>query len=426
MANAAERFRAAGWGWSPEQRERWVLEALRRTVSGAAAASRFYRERVAGVGIDPRTLTFDEFARLPPLTREELAEHSAAMLIADPGDPQVQKDSTGGSSGQPTVVWKGPAERAWAESGSRFFLRRHGIRPDARRALLWGHHLDARTVDSWRSRLRDLAANATWFDIFRLSPELLLDYHHRLNRLRPEYIVAYGGALAELAVVVERSGTPPAYPRVAFVTGAEKVHRHERERIERTFGVPVLERYGSRDVGLMAFQAAADAALGFEVDWPNMLIEPETSAPESPILVTKLHADAFPMIRYRVGDLARFPAGSQPGHPVFSLVEVLGRELEVVRIGPDTWLSGVNFPHLFKDFPVADFQVYQGADASVEVRIIPTAPGEWSAGVTQRFHAELTNLLADTPHTVRFVSEIPRTVANKRRPVISELARLRR
>ena len=29
-------------------------------------------------------------------------------------------------------------------------------------------------------------------------------------------------------------------------------------------------------------------------------------------------------------------------------------------------------PHFFKDFPVADFQVYQGANAAVEVRLIPT------------------------------------------------------
>lgn len=426
LAFASERFRRAAWEWPDERRAEWVLQALRHTVARAAAGSSFYRLRVEAAGIDPTTMDFDAFAALPVLSREAVAEYGDAILTVDPADPAVRRDSTGGSSGQPTTVWKGPEERAWEEGGSNFFLRRHQIRRGARRALLWGHHLDARTTEGWRARLGALALNSTWLDIFRLSPELLLDHHRRLNRIRPEYVVAYAGALAELAAVVEHSGIAPAYPRVAFVTGAEKVHQHERARIERVFGVPVLERYGSRDVGLMAFQANRDAAQGFEVDWANMLLEPETTDPESPILVTKLHADAFPMIRYRVGDLARFDGGARPGFPAFRLQEVLGREVEMVRIGPDRWLSGVNFPHFFKDFPVADFQVYQGTDAAVEVRLVPTDQAAWTEATHERFRAGLDTVLAGTAHSVRFVEEIARTAANKRRPVISELARLRR
>jgi phenylacetate-CoA ligase len=422
-AEASERFRQEAWGWATPAREAWVLDALRGTLQAAADGAPFYRERLQRAGVSPARLTFDEFARLPPLDRTDIAENWERMLLADPDDSTIRRDSTGGSTGQPTAVWKGPAERAWAEGGVNFFMRRSGIPFGARTAFLWGHHLDAAAKEGWKNRVRNLRDNVSWFDCFRLSPEILLAHHARLNRLRPDCVIAYGGALAELARVVEGSGQPPRYPRIAFVTGAEKVWAHERERIERVFGVPVWERYGSRDVGLMAFQAQRDAGDGFDVDWPNMLVEPETSDPESAILVTKLHADAFPMLRYRIGDRARFPAPSRPGHPAVRLAEILGRELEMIRIGEDRWLSGANFPHMFKDYPVTDFQVHQHADGSVEVRIVPTAATTWTADVRSRFDRALHTILGDTPTTVRFVGEIPRTVSNKRRPVISELAR---
>lgn len=425
LARSSRRFREAAWTWPEPRRKEWVLQALRATLTRAGARSAFYRARLAQARIDPARATFDDFQRLPILTREELAASSESILIQDRRDPQVRQDATGGSSGRPTTVWKGVEERAWAEGAIRFFMERHELHHAARKALLWGHHLDARTTDDWRARIRALATNATWFDIFRMSPEILLEHHRRLNQLRPDHVIAYAGALAELARVVEGSGIPPRYPRRAFVTGAEKLHRHERERIERVFGVPVLERYGSRDMDLMAFQAAADPADGFEVDWANVLVEPEGEGPEAGIVVTKLHADAFPMIRYRVGDLARFPDGARPGHPAFRLMEILGRDLEMVRVGPDRWLSGVNFPHLFKDYPVADFQVYQDSEARVEVRIVPTSTEAWTEAVTARFNAGVREVLGDTPHQVRFVPDIPRTAANKRRPVISELARRR-
>jgi phenylacetate-CoA ligase len=422
-AAASRRFRAEAWGWPDSRREQWVLATLRRTLEKAAAGSSFFRERFREARVDPSSLTFEDFARIPPLERPEVASNAEQMLLVDPEDSSVRRDSTGGSTGQPTVVWKGPVERAWAEGGIRFFMRRSGIPFGARTAFLWGHHLDARSRDGWKDRIRAMRDNAAWFDCFRLSPEILLAYHDGMNRFRPECVIAYGGALAELARVVETAGTPPRYPGIAFVTGAEKVWPHERELIERVFGVPLFERYGSRDVGLMAFQATADARDGFEVDWANMLVEPDSTDPESGILVTKLHADVFPMIRYRIGDRARFGESARPGHPTFRLLEILGRELEMIQIGKDRWLSGANFPHMFKDYPVADFQVYQSLDGSVEARIVPTSPSSWTREVTAKFDGALRSVLEATPVTIRFVSDIPRTASNKRRPVISELAR---
>jgi phenylacetate-CoA ligase len=208
------------------------------------------------------------------------------------------------------------------------------------------------------------------------------------------------------------------------VTGAEKLAPAVRELVESVFGRPVHERYGSRDVGLIGFQTDPRRRLDLEVDWANVLIEPETSEPAAPILGTKLHGDGMPMLRYRIGDVARFPAGSRPGHPAFALEEVLGRELDRIWLPGGRWVHGAEFPHMMKDHPVREYQVVQGDDASVTVRVVPApAFGETHrADILRTLRANLDGL----PVSLELCETLPRTRANKVRPVVSELDERRR
>ncbi len=333
----------------------------------------------------------------------------------------MRSDSTGGSTGQPVRVWKGPRDRGWAEGGWRFFTERLQVRPGARTAFLWGHHLDAQPKGRVGPTLNDLLSNAYWFDCFHLDDAKLLRYHRQLTELAPECLIAYGGALASLAATLDRHGLRANYPRRAIVTGAEKVWPHERTLIEKVFGQPVHERYGSRDVGLMGIQLSPRDSTEFTVDWANVLVEPDTEG-ESPsaILVTKLNGDGMFLIRYRVGDLAVFPTNAPPGEPAFSLLEITGRELEGIVNPSGGWIHGAVFPHMMKDYPVRDFQVHQHADSSLTVRLVTR--GDWTADDEAALRKRLEETVPEITITLAFVDAIPKSAANKRRPVVSELA----
>jgi phenylacetate-coenzyme A ligase PaaK-like adenylate-forming protein len=187
------------------------------------------------------------------------------------------------------------------------------------------------------------------------------------------------------------------------------------------FGRPVHEEYGSRDIGLMAWQPRPEHSLDFRVNWENVLIEPETDAQYCAILVTKLHADAMPMIRYRIGDEARFAVGSRPGHPSFRLQEVLGRVTDRVWLADGRSVSGLQFPHLLKDFPVAEFMVIQHEDFSLEVQLVPKPA--FAPEHARQIKAALGMNLQTVPIAVRLMSAIPHTAAHKWRPVVSEVKR---
>lgn len=418
--NEGIRFRRETANWDDERKRRWILERLRTVVRRAYEETVYYRELFDRAGFDPRAeFTFDDFSRLPILTREDIHAAGRKLLASSVPADQLRKDSTGGSTGVPTELWLGPNERGWRDSGMEHFFELLGMPEGSRTALLWGHHLDPKATDSLRERYQAFVSNTRYFDSLRLSPETLERYHQELEEFRPASIIAYASALGQLAEYILARGYKPNYPTRCLVTGAEKLWSRHRRFIEEAFGRPVHERYGSRDAGCVGVQLDPSTGLHYTVDWANTLIEPQTTEAESPILVTKLQADGMPMIRYHLGDMARFPAGSKPGHPAFVLPDVMGRVVDRISLPNGGWVTGLEIPHLLKDYPVREFLFLQRQDHSVELQIVP------EQNFDEANMASIRNLLAANlpglPIKIELTDSVAKTKSNKWRPVISEV-----
>ena len=418
--NEGLRFRRETATWSDEQKRQWMLDQLRTVTRRAYDETVYYRELFDRVGFDPRAeFTFDDFSRLPVLTRENIHEAGRKVLSSSVPAEQLLKDSTGGSTGAPTVIWLGPNERGWRDSGMERFFEQLGMPAGSRTALLWGHHLDPKATDTLRERYQAFVSNMRYFDSLRLSPETLERYHQELESFRPAAIIAYASALGKLAEYIIARGYKPNYPTRCLVTGAEKLWTKHRRFIEEAFGRPVHERYGSRDAACIGVQLDPIANLNYTVDWANTFVEPQTTELDSPILITKLQADGMPMIRYEIGDVGRFPAGSKPGHPVFVLTDVMGRVLDRIALPDGGWVMGAEVPHLLKDYPVREFLFLQRQDHSVELQIVP-AP-EFNEASMNSIQNLLAANMPGLPIHIELKDAVARTKSNKWRPVISEV-----
>lgn len=414
------RFRKQASGWDEKHKTDWILDRLRFSLRRAYAETDYYRELFDRIGFDPKSdFGFDDFARLPILDRTDIHREGMRMVSQRLPRELLKRDATGGSSGTPTEIWLGPEESGWRESAGDTFNSRIGVPPGTRTGYFWGHHLDVRATDDLRTRIYGFIHNSKTFNCFRLSPEVFESYHAEFERWRPACIVAYAGALGSFAEYIIERGYRPSYPTRCFVTGAEKLMPHHRKMIEEAFGRPVHERYGSRDAGFIAYQIDPRRNLDFEIDWADLLLEPEHEGEDSSILITKLHADGMPMIRYRIDDVGRFPRGSRPGHPTFHLHEVIGRITDGVRMPDGRWIHGIEFPHLLKDHPVREFMLHQKADYSVRLMIVPKAG--FSEESMRAITGIVTSNLPGLPVTVDLVDQVPRTRANKWRPVVSDV-----
>lgn len=416
-------FRRSAASWSDEQKLDWTLGQIRRCARRAAAVSPYYSGLFKEAGFDPTSnFTFGEYAKLPVLSRETIHDQGSQMVATDIPATRLLKDATGGSTGAPTEIFLGPEERGWKESGSEYQFGQIGVPRGTRTAYFWGHHLDPNASDSLRTRIRSRLLNESWHDCFRLGPDVFEKYHAEFTVRRPDCMVAYAGALGEFAeYLLERGIEVRDYPGTCFVTGAEKLDPKHRVAIERVFGKPVHERYGGRDFGTIAFQLEPQINHEFTVDWAWAMIEPESEGPESNVLVTKLHADGMPMLRYRIGDIARFQDEDRPGHPSLRLREVIGRTLDRIWLPSGNWVHGTEFPHMLKDFSVREFVIIQNEDLGLEIRLIPK-PG-FTDTERSRILETVRSNVEGLEVRIDLVDHIERTKANKLRPVISKVKR---
>jgi len=157
-------------------------------------------------------------------------------------------------------------------------------------------------------------------------------------------------------------------------------HRGNRTNIHsgNVDGVTIagIEAGGTESVRVFLGELAAPLRAGTYRPPPLRRVNiPEPGQPGE-VLLTDLHNYGMPLIRYKVGDLASWKAGTCPcgrGLPLLNAVE--GRTLDLISTPSGRVVSGVFFPHLLKDFSwIRTYQVIQEQPDLLTLRIAVDGP----------------------------------------------------
>lgn len=420
LVDARQGF--AKWERSdPEQRAGWVLNELRSLVRWAGEKVPYYRETFRNLGFDPRIeFSFEDYRRLPPLEKQTLRERAVELIADGFTRATMSRNSTGGSTGEPIRFWLDQPSRAWRDVATQQTFARIGWRSGERVSLIWGFNADLKKAMSTRTRVAQWLAHRQVNDCYHssLSDDVLDKFHARIARYQPEFLWCYSSALSLLAHRLRETGRKPAYPRRGIVTGAEKLDPAQRKIIESVFKVPIYESYGSRECGLIGMQLSPTECR-LHVTGANILAEPYGEvdpAAANEILVTDLHRLAMPILRYRIGDRARFPStGSEA--PVEYLEEVTGRTVEQILLPDGRRVPGLQFAGLLRRFDIREYQVIQETSGNVCVMLVPGA--KLASQELEKIDRILKTTLEGVSLSISLVSSIERTQAGKSRPVIS-------
>jgi len=184
-----------------------------------------------------------------------------------------------------------------------------------------------------------------WLDTANVTEETLLAFHEALWRYRPRVIQAYARSAVLFARYLHANGLH-AYQPQSIVTSAEILEEHERRLLEEVFRCPVFNRYGCREVSVVASECAEHS--GLHVMAEGLFVEIETQhGPAAPgemgaILVTDLLNHAMPLIRYRIGDLGAWAEGTcRCGRGLPRLQRVAGRVTDFLAGCDGRLVSGV-------------------------------------------------------------------------------------
>jgi phenylacetate-CoA ligase len=411
--------------WSDEMLRQYQLQRLRALLIHARDQVPWYREQFRLCGLVPEDVTdVSQITVLPVLTKSLVRDHYQD-LIAGNWRGRTFSKRTGGSTGEPfrfemtredyqrrmAVMWRG--------------YGRAGARMGRRTLYLWGADiLPGQSLAALKNRLYHGLFQRRMLNSFEMNRSNLVEYEQRVRRYQPEVVVGYVTPLYELARHLLSSGRTLAGVE-AVLTGAEPLRQHQRETISAAFAAPVYNTYGCREVMLIASEAPGME--GMLVNADQLLVESVDAGGQwlagSPgrLLLTDLHAEGMPLIRYANGDVVTLGRTPAPGFPWPVLRAVEGRQLDLIRTPDGRMLPGEFFPHLMKDIPgVERFQVVQQRLDRLLIRIVPGA--SFDADAEHLLQSVLRRHLGGSMQIhIERVGDIPLTAAGKLRVTLSML-----
>jgi phenylacetate-CoA ligase len=353
-----------------EARRRRQRERLTAMVRHAGAHVPHYRELFARSGFDPEALAHDAsaIAALPPLDRDTLVEAGPRLLDErlDPGSLHVRR--TGGSTGRAALVRYSSEALDWTAAVNLFVREWAGQAPFAPEAhLSTAPGIEIPWRDRARERLKCASLNRTNLPISGWDAETLDGLCRDLARARPALVQGHPSTLQALAHHVRQAGGLAAPLFGVFESTGETLDPSARKLIEETLRCAVVDRYGSAEFGVAAYERPGGRP-GMEVLDGVVFAEtlPDGEGHEELVLTGLLNA-AMPLLRYRTGDLVRLAC--EPDEVAGRIVELHGRIHDAVDLGGRRVPTHVIQDRLDRFGCVEEFQVEVGGDRPPRLRV---------------------------------------------------------
>lgn len=427
-------------GWSPAEVRAASEARLQALLLHAWTHVPYYREPLRANGVvrdgSPPRVDLSRFRDLPLLERTTIRERAAELLDVRPptrGNPRATVTSSG-TTGNPIRVVRDRVTYHHSLAVEAWFDEWAGYRRGEAKAVLWGLRPPLR--ERPRAMLAAFLRRESRLYSQVLSDALLDAYIARINRVRPAMILGYPSAVHRLARRAEATGQFVAPPDVVMVS-AEALADDARETIVRVLRAPVVNRYGSNELGGVACQCLHGRGLHVsalthhvEVLRPNgMPCEPGETGE---LVVTLLPNRAMPLIRYRIGDLGALEAPGDPcpcGRPLPSLAHVTGRVLDAFVRGDGTVVHGLHLQSFYRQLPwIARYQLVQVTPTHVHVRLVDRDPAPDHRARRQPdlavIEAHLRTALGPACRaTFEFLTDIPPERSGKYRATLSRVVR---
>lgn len=293
--------------FSREQIRQLQMERLQMTLNRVYFHVDFYRKRMDDLRLLPEDVrTFEELRRFPFTTCHDLAQHYPYGLFAEPLKSILRLKVTAGAQGKPIVVG----------------FTRHDV-------AMW-QSLMVRLYEQLDVTARDIVQVAFNFSLFpgaftfnhaaeavgaTLAPSATISATLQLKIMQDfrSTVLATTPAFAlHIADTMERQGLNAANLNLRLILlGPDPLPPVTCRRIESVLRCPVYGLYGVTEMvepGLAGECAARDGLHLAEDQFLAEIIHPSTGEPvpsgqEGELVLTTLTTEAYPLIRYRTGDI---------------------------------------------------------------------------------------------------------------------------
>lgn len=340
-------------------------QRLKSIVSHAATHVPYYREIFSRQGIRPEEIrSKEDFARLPILSKATVQSSCKQLFAGDRPQTFGLANASGGSTGKPVQFFQDADYWDRAYAAQAFVESWWGIRQGDRTASLWGADRDI-PQQNWRERLYGQIAQLRVCNAFALNSAQMDQFAKMLVKWQPRHVIGYASALEVFAKFLIDKNETRVRP-LAVKTTADVLSDERRETIEKAFGCPVYNFYGSREINNLAVECPARNGLHVHslTRYVEIVDDEGNAVPAGVpgrILLTDLTNYFMPFLRYEIEDVGSWTGTAcRCGRPFPLIAKVWGRASDFITTPEGKLIHSVFFTHLFYDMPdVALFQVNQ-------------------------------------------------------------------
>jgi len=391
------------------------LARMRAILEHAYENCPFYRKRFKQAGFSPSSFSsFEDILAIPLTTKEDIQNHKDDMAARNLlGTRDLWPDRTGGSTGKPLHYYR---------DRTRFYhLKAAAIRHDRwaghdigyKQAVIWGHRQDYSKRHEMKARVRNLLLDRLLIlDCSNITDDKMATFVDDIRRFRPRTVLAYANSCALFAGYLLDNGIDDLHMD-GVITSAEMLNPEDRTVIERAFGCKVFDRYGCREMGLLASECEAHE--GLHIDAECVFVEFVrdgrwvAAGERGDIVITDLLNFGMPFIRYRIEDVG-IPTDRKCscGRSLPLMEMVAGRSTDFLVCPDGRRVSGAALTiYLIANTPgVRQAQIVQDQPDAVRLRI--AKGGEFTGKSMEFLQSKVPEFFGEGMRVdYEFVDEIP-------------------
>jgi phenylacetate-CoA ligase len=409
--------------WTASEIEAYQNESLRRLIRHAYENVPYYRERWKSLGLSPEDIrSREDLQKLPVLTKEDVRQNFDRLVSEKAPKHDLVFRHTSGTTGKALHFYVTEAATAFQWAVWWRHRVRFGVQPGAWHANFTGKRvvpLDQQAPPFWRWNKPLRQALLT---MHHLTPDKIPSVIEFLNSHSFEFYSGYPSIIHMLALHANATGLNLKSPPRAIFTGAENMLDFQRRDIQKFTGAILTDQYGcSEGCG----NASQCSEFVYHEDFEFGIVEGvevERGSPARSILCTGFACDAFPFIRYEVGDTAIWQDQGKLcacGRESKVLLRIEGRKDDYVITPEGTRI--MRFDYVFKDLMhLQEVQIVQEALGEITVRAV-RRPG-YGAKDEAAICREIAQWISPRLKTrFEYVNEIEREPNGKFRAVVSHL-----
>ena len=361
-------------------------------------------------------------SQIPTLEKSNIREQLEDLCSEVVPQKHRIKNATGGSTGTPLTFYQDRNYWNQRNLSVYYFDQWAGWDFGASQLIIWGALSDMGAARDWKHQLNNFWRNYYWLNSFHLTDATMRRTFQRMDRCHPQTILAYPSSLYQFATYLFDNGLVPTWNLKGIITSAEMLHSHYRSLAETIFGTKVYNRYGGREVGLIAMECAEGR---MHINCRDLYLEIDSRDPYTipgDILITQLNNYAMPFIRYRIGDIGRLSDEACPcGNQLPVLAELLGRSTATFQTRTGTLIHAGYFTQQFYNvIGLEQFQLIQETLKHCVLKVVVNT--QWTEAARRYMVQKIQGALgADVIVTVRLVEEIPLPASGKREFTISKV-----